>query len=559
MASKNRNFQNWVVLTSVGEIRSLNGVPGDAVVVVGEPATGSFWFDVTDTTSSDNGRTIIVATDGGRWKMIRVDADAVDYQPGSASAYSDGTVGAELNALSAEIALLMTANFYAGETSDDALALQTFAHFNQAKRIILNSTTMEVDFYTNCLITDSGGTTIALNNNTVVQHTPNTDSFVVAPLTVGSTAAFLNNVIIDGPGTISHSGVAAASTEGFGLKATQCSGVQARGVIFSNADVQIAGCQLWRLPGCSFFAGASGAAGRGINSGLVYIVDAPYGSGSFQQCFTGEIDQWNASANQLRGALFAVQSVDGLTIGKGNGNSASRALVNLKSARNGSYISNVKVAPGAYLDCGPLGGCPFGVLLSADSNSASLVYSVDVDCWMGNASLSGFANRKPESQGVKVAGFIYNCTSYGIDHSVTGDLADIEVGHIVFEGNGTNGVSGDIRLDGGHSFIVSPCIYTNTTNVCITVTNTWVAGKVSPGVNATGTAADIAYSSATFTGSPMVLDAGASSYVGTVANSWKYPALSLNTYANDGAAAAAGLQVGRLYNDASGFVHRRLT
>lgn len=36
----------------------------------GDNGGGTYWYDSTDTTSADNGGTIIVATDGGRWKLI---------------------------------------------------------------------------------------------------------------------------------------------------------------------------------------------------------------------------------------------------------------------------------------------------------------------------------------------------------------------------------------------------------------------------------------------------------------------------------------------------------
>ena len=38
----------------------------------GDGGGGDYWFDSTDTTSTDNGGTVIVATDGGRWKLIHL-------------------------------------------------------------------------------------------------------------------------------------------------------------------------------------------------------------------------------------------------------------------------------------------------------------------------------------------------------------------------------------------------------------------------------------------------------------------------------------------------------
>lgn len=39
-------------------------------VTSGDGSSGYYWYDPTDTTSADNGSSIIVATDGGRWKLL---------------------------------------------------------------------------------------------------------------------------------------------------------------------------------------------------------------------------------------------------------------------------------------------------------------------------------------------------------------------------------------------------------------------------------------------------------------------------------------------------------
>lgn len=436
-----------------------------------------------------------------------------------------------------------TVLFLGGFGGDDGLALQTLAHFNQARRII-NVLGNTLNFYTACTITDSGGTVIDGNGGTVIQHTPNIDSFVYQPLTVGVTAAFLNFTALVNI-TISHTAVVTAGSTSGGLRATQCNGFRCIDVTFSNADVVVAGCQLWSFTRPKLFANAGS---RGIDSACMHIQDAPYGAGQFQQCFTGSIDDWRGSAAQTRGAIFRVHSVDGLRLGYGYGTSGSRAIVNILADRGGSYVSNVSLGD-AYLDCGPSGGSPFGVLISADAFSSSPVYSVIVsNCWIANGSLSGVCNRKTESYMVSVTGGeIANFTSYGIDHSVSGNNTNLLVQGVQFSGNGANGISGDIRADGGNSVNVGPNTYANGKNVCVIITGSWVTGNVTPGTNATGVAADIAYTSATFSGAPFTMSAGASSYVGVIANSWRVGVLNLTNYANNAAAVAAGLQANRPY------------
>lgn len=63
------------VVTSISALRTLNKATYTNAFVTGYYATndgggGPYYLDAADTTSADNGGTIIVATDGGRWKLI---------------------------------------------------------------------------------------------------------------------------------------------------------------------------------------------------------------------------------------------------------------------------------------------------------------------------------------------------------------------------------------------------------------------------------------------------------------------------------------------------------
>lgn len=126
MTNKRITFQNSVVVTDISLIRALNGVPGDMAVVASAEVHGSFWFDISDTTTSDDGRTCIVAVDGGRWKLVVLDADAVEYQMGSPSAYRDGSVGAALAGLESAVGVLDSAVFGSGGIADHIDAFTTY-------------------------------------------------------------------------------------------------------------------------------------------------------------------------------------------------------------------------------------------------------------------------------------------------------------------------------------------------------------------------------------------------------------------------------------------------
>ena len=64
-------------IENIAAIKALIGVTDNTTVstlgywAAGDGGQGTYRFDLADTTSVDNGGTIIVATDGGRWKIYR--------------------------------------------------------------------------------------------------------------------------------------------------------------------------------------------------------------------------------------------------------------------------------------------------------------------------------------------------------------------------------------------------------------------------------------------------------------------------------------------------------
>lgn len=65
------------VVDSIAELKTLDKTKFTRAFVTGyftagDKGGGMYWYDSTDTTSVDNGGTLIVATDGGRWKLAEV-------------------------------------------------------------------------------------------------------------------------------------------------------------------------------------------------------------------------------------------------------------------------------------------------------------------------------------------------------------------------------------------------------------------------------------------------------------------------------------------------------
>ena len=68
--------RNHRTVDTVAALRLLDKTKYTRAFVLGDAAPGdggggSYWFDVSDTTTADNGVTVIVAVDGGRWKLTR--------------------------------------------------------------------------------------------------------------------------------------------------------------------------------------------------------------------------------------------------------------------------------------------------------------------------------------------------------------------------------------------------------------------------------------------------------------------------------------------------------
>src|SRR6266404_684116 len=66
-----------LVVNSIANLRLQNKVFASRIFVTGyylpgDGGGGAYWYDSTDVTTADNGGTIIVAADGGRWKLILV-------------------------------------------------------------------------------------------------------------------------------------------------------------------------------------------------------------------------------------------------------------------------------------------------------------------------------------------------------------------------------------------------------------------------------------------------------------------------------------------------------
>lgn len=443
--------------------------------------------------------------------------------------------------------------FFGSNGGDDAPALQAMANANP-NRTIVNALSNVLSFYTECRVT-ADGVVIDLNGGQIQKYTPGIKGLVLAPSTAGVTAAFRNGGgVING--TIDCSPAALAGDGGDSLDLIQCNGARVRDVVFNNGDVHVAGGQLSSAVGCSFFA--SVGAYKGAGSAMLHFEAAPYGAGQFQKCFTFHVENGFGSASLLRDGAVRVHECDGVTI-EGYFGFGKTADILLLSDRDNTYIGPLQLTSGVYVDqVSETSGSQYGVEIRDDGRPTTKVFGLSMtDFTCGNGPQVGLLIRKPDVYDITLTGGQFlNLQSWAIDASGSATMS-LTINGTQIRNVGSTGAGGDIRIDGGQSFAISNVIHHSSRTICLQVTGTWRTGSVTGCVNEGGVAADIAYSSATFT-TPLQFSGNSSTYVGAPANSWLGASMTLNSYANDAAAAAAGLQLGRLYNDAGGAVRRRI-
>lgn len=92
------------VLSSIASLRLVDKTTTARVFVIGYYAQGDgggglYWYDSTDVVSADNGGTLIVGADGGRWKLIYEDSVSVDQfgAVGNGATNDQATIQAALN------------------------------------------------------------------------------------------------------------------------------------------------------------------------------------------------------------------------------------------------------------------------------------------------------------------------------------------------------------------------------------------------------------------------------------------------------------------------------
>lgn len=182
------------VVSNIAALKALvkTGV-GKAFVLgyyaVGDGGGGQYWYDSTDTTSTDNGGTIIVASDGGRWKLHLTGQVSVK-QFGAKGDYN-GTTGTDDTAAIQACINWVQANTNTGTYNSYSPSVGTgVVYFPQGSYKI----TAPLVVTTKVCILGEGQTEFSYGSR-ITQTVVNQDGFQIAP-SAGSTSFSMENIVL---------------------------------------------------------------------------------------------------------------------------------------------------------------------------------------------------------------------------------------------------------------------------------------------------------------------------------------------------------------------------
>jgi hypothetical protein len=217
----------------------------------------------------------------------------------------------------------------------------------------------------------------------VTQHTNNIDTFRFAPTTAGVSSAFLSGARIENI-NVSHTVVAATSTQGAGVRFLQCNGYRLFQVNINNAPegLTIQGGQLGSLK--SFGVFASSGLVSAPDTALLLFRSAPVGA-SFQPCYTVEVEDFRLSASKLRESCIYVRSSDGLHFVNGYVAFGEDRLVTLQPENANDYVGILSFA-NVYFDCVGAGNTKYGFVIPNNARPV-IDFTLGNGCTIANGEI----------------------------------------------------------------------------------------------------------------------------------------------------------------------------
>lgn len=349
------------------------------------------------------------------------------------------------------------------------------------------------------------------------QRTANADTFKFGPPTSGS---FLSNPRIEGM-NITHASVVDASTTGAAVRFVQCNAYRLRDMSLNDSPegLVVEGGQLGSLKTFNVFASTGTAKGAG--SALLHFKEADLGSGTFQPCYTVQIEDFRLSSNKLRDTCIRIASADGMNFCNGYVAFGNNSLCRVNFDRDGAYVAGCAFT-NTYFDCVNVStGTPNAIIIADDAftNSTVFDFKIGAGCIIGNGSQRGLLCTKPEVMllSAQDARFVnFDVAAFEVENA-SGDLLDVLIDGCHFQNCGSVS-SSVVRLNNGRSLTLSNNIFADNVNVQVQLAGTWRTGSITGNVNTQTTVADLSRGGATFTSALVI--SGNSSRRALAADSW---------------------------------------
>lgn len=445
---------------TVAELRMVSKVNKTASTAgyytAGDGGNGEYWLDATDTSSADNGFTIIVASDGGRWKL---QSDELGW-------YNAKQAGAKIDG-----------------ATDDTIAIQNAVNI---ANINIPAGTLKI---TSTIVISASNRHIRGAGRGVTncdQYTKNQGGFWFKSPNAYTVSDYATGGSISDISVRYVGGFAPDPTVGDGILLTQMNGHRIYNVSVSQFlwSVTYEGGQLNSLKSVNMSCNAGSYAGAG--SGLLRTKQSPIGGGaSYQRCFTVRCEDTFISTTKLRDSCAVINMADGLTLINGYWGFGKNCNLLVTPTIASDYVGGVSISD-LYLDCVGTGNTLNGIEVRGGAFAATFECSMQVGTgtFIANGDGSGIISDAVlltlQVTGARIANFPsgYAINVEGLYTETTVNISGTAITNI-----GQTGVVGACRFSGLKNLILSGVTFRDIREYAVVLAGTINAASITGCVN----------------------------------------------------------------------------
>ena len=458
----------------------------------GDGGNGDYWLDASDTSSADNGFTVIVAADGGRWKL---QGDAFGW-------YNAKQAGAKIDG-----------------STDDTAAIQNavnLANINIPAGIFKITSTIVITIANRHVRGAGRGVTQAY------QYTKNQGGFWFKSPNAYTVSDYLNGGSISDMTVAYVGGFAPDPTVGTGILLTQMNGHRIYNVSVSQflESVTYEGGQLNSLKSVNM--SCNGGSYSGAGTALLHTRQSPIGGGaSYQKCYTVRCEDTFISATLLRDACVRVHMADGLTLTNSYWGLGKNCILLVSPDVASDYIGGVTTSA-VYMDCVSPANTVNGIEVRGGAFAATLqcVMQMGSGTFIANGSGTGIISNAPLADLVLTGVLISNFIT-GSAINVTGDGINtaVNISGCEFTNCGQTGVIGVSYFDALRNLAMTGTIFKDCRESSVNISGTFKTASFAGNTNSSNIP-DIV-NTASFPNTEAFKKGGNSSgYTGTADVSW---------------------------------------